>query len=129
MLRVLILRRRSLWLLIARAGLACTGPALPRSAERRTSPQLAVSVRPSFCRPQHVMDLRKAFGQHRCIPGLRRRPSHPVLRRAAKQPPGHDDDSVSLAEPSECDELAAIGADDVERTITAVGEEIGKVMS
>src|SRR5205823_2884385 len=46
---------------------------------------------------QQGADAGKTFSQHRCIPSLTRRPSPALLRRAAEEPPGHDNYGVSLA--------------------------------
>jgi len=40
------------------------------------------------------------------------------LRRAAEEPPGHDDDGVSLAQPRERDDLPAVRPDDFENLLT-----------
>src|SRR5262249_57374484 len=71
----------------------------------------------------------KTFGQHRCIPRLSGRPSPAALRRATKQPSGHDDNGVLLAEPCERDDLVAVRTDDGERTIGAVGKDVRKLLS
>src|SRR5262249_38611315 len=82
-----------------------------------------------FADRQHGAHGGKTFGQHRCIPGLSGRPSPAALRRATKQPAGHDDNGVLLAEPCERDDLVAVRADDSERTIGAVGKDVWKLLS
>src|SRR5262249_61035917 len=71
----------------------------------------------------------KTFGQYRCIPGLSGRPSQAALRRATKQPAGHDDNGVSLADPCERDDLVAVRTDDSEWTIRAVDKDVRKLLS
>src|SRR5262249_4860423 len=71
----------------------------------------------------------KTFGQYRCIPGLSGRPSPAALRRATKQPAGHDDNSVLLAQPCERDDLVAVRTDRSERTLGAVGKDVRKLLS
>src|SRR5262249_18538200 len=71
----------------------------------------------------------KTFGQYPCIPGLAGGPSPAALGRAAKQPSARDDNSVSLAQPCERDDFAAVRANDSQWTIGAVGKDVRKSRS